>query len=89
LPGVTEENHENLSQYSRFPDQDLKPGSTEYEAEVHISFKVTTKFISVLSEQFRLMIKLVSPVLAVLNQISNITLKTEAASTPEISVNFC
>jgi hypothetical protein len=34
LPGETEENHQNLSKYSRPPGRDLNVGIVEYEAEV-------------------------------------------------------
>jgi hypothetical protein len=41
LPGMTEGNHENLSQDSRSPGRDLNPGCPEYEGVLN---RVTMTF---------------------------------------------
>jgi hypothetical protein len=34
FPGEAEENHENLSQYSQYPDQDFNLGPPKYKAQL-------------------------------------------------------
>jgi hypothetical protein len=38
LPGGTEKTHKNISQDSHYPGRDLNPETSEYEAEVSITF---------------------------------------------------